>query len=149
MDISIVAWIYLSIFYALWEAVKNTKYFTKLVFTLFSIQTTICCRCKKMETAPKIDPIGTIRRNGLFQKKPFIFNLPFIKYKNWINKTSLFLSFSSPKMSLSAAKKVKCFLGLKVFPGFSKHFLKMNLANFKISKKRVKKYILDQKITLF
>ena len=115
MDISIVAWIYLSIFYALWEAVKNTKYFTKLVFTLFSIQTTICCRCKKMETAPKIDPIGTIRRNGLFQKKPFIFNLPFIKHKNWINKTSLFLSFSTPKMSLSAAKKVKCFLGLKLW----------------------------------
>ena len=113
MDISIVAWIYLSIFYALWEAVENTKYFTKLVFTLFSIQTTICCRCKKMETAPKIDPIGTIRRNGLFQKKPFIFNLPFIKHKNWIIKTSLFLSFSTPKMSLSAAKKVKCFLGLK------------------------------------
>ena len=101
-----------SIFYALWKAVKNKKYFTKLIFTLFSIPTNFCWSCKKMETAPNIYPIGTIRRNGLFQKKPFIFNLPFIKHKNWINKTSLFLSFSTPKMSLSAAKKVKCFLGL-------------------------------------
>ena len=72
-----------------------------------------------METAPKIDPIGTIRRNGLFQKKPFIFNLPFIKHKNWINKTSLFLSFSTPKISLSAAKKVKCFLGLMLLLKYS------------------------------
>ena len=37
---------------------------------------------------------------------------------------------------------------LKVFPGFSKHFLKMKLANFKISKKKGKKYKPKTKIML-
>ena len=37
---------------------------------------------------------------------------------------------------------------LKVFPGFSKHFLKMKLDNFKISKKKGKKYKPKTKIML-
>ncbi len=37
---------------------------------------------------------------------------------------------------------------LKVFPGFSKYFLKMKLANFKISKKNGKKYKPKTKIIL-
>jgi hypothetical protein len=38
-----------------------------------------------METAPKIEPIETIRQNGLFQKKRFILNLPCMKYQK-LNK---------------------------------------------------------------
>ena len=37
---------------------------------------------------------------------------------------------------------------LNVFPGISKHFLKMKLANFKISKKKGKKYKPKTKIML-
>jgi hypothetical protein len=35
----------------------------------------IICRSKKMKNTPKIGSIGTIRRNGLIQKKAFILNL--------------------------------------------------------------------------
>ena len=94
---------------------EKYKRFHKISFSpYFPYKPLFVVVVKKMETAPKIDPIGIIRRNGLFQKKPFIFNLPYIfKHKNRINKTSLFVSFFPPKMSLSTAKKVKCFLGLK------------------------------------
>ena len=60
---------------------------------------------------------------------PNIQKLMFFFFNFWI--------FMSPKYVLK-----KC-------PGFSKLFLKTKLANFKISKKRVKKYILDQNITFY
>jgi hypothetical protein len=57
------------IFYAPCKPPAKKKYSSiKFVFHLSFIKITIFCRSekKKIETAPKIKPVGIIRRNGLF-----------------------------------------------------------------------------------
>jgi hypothetical protein len=67
-----------------------------------------------METRPKMEQNGTTSRNGLFPKKSFILHLPCTKHQKIEQiKPHFFYHFLSLKMSLSAANKVKCLLGLR------------------------------------
>ena len=82
-----------------------------------------------METAPKIEPIGTIRRNDLFQKNSLIFTFTLHKSSKIEQiKSHCFYHFLPLKCHSLQRKRVKCLLGLKVF---FDHFLPTKCYIFK------------------
>ena len=81
---------------------------------LFSIKINIFLPLEKMETVPKIEPIGTIRKNDLFQKKVIYFTFTLHKTSKIEQiKPHFFLSYAAPKWHSLQRKRVKYFLGLK------------------------------------